>query len=356
MDLDLVRTIAEGGAPCVLVTILEVKGSAPRHPGTKMLVRSASDLIGTVGGGEGEMRAIDAAVTALAARKSTILGLSMKGASATGDESICGGVDKLLVEFVDETEPYRFAGALLASGRRALFVKTLALHPLGAGVVVHTDLLDDLGQPVAGESMKAAGKGVGPDPMTALRSGKACFFGAQGIFLDPVSPAEKLLVIGAGHVGRALVEVAGHLDFAISLADDRPEFLREGSFPPTVRLILGSWPALFEGYPFDPSTYAVIMTRNHVFDLECARELLRRDYRYAGLIGSARKVRLIIEQLLSEGFDPEKVATIHAPIGLDIAAESPQEIAVAILAELIAVRRNAAPIASLRNAQSRRGG
>jgi xanthine dehydrogenase accessory factor len=102
--------------------------------------------------------------------------------------------------------------------------------------------------------------------------------------------------------------------------------------------------------PVHAATYAVIMTRGHLLDLACVRAVLKRPYRYAGFMGSARKTRLILEQLEKDGCDPARVAALWAPIGLDIGAETPAELAVAILAELVAVRRNAGILADLRRA------
>jgi xanthine dehydrogenase accessory factor len=96
-----------------------------------------------------------------------------------------------------------------------------------------------------------------------------------------------------------------------------------------------------QDFPFDSATYAVMVTRGHLSDLECVRAVLTRTYRYAGFIGSERKARLLREQLARDGFAQEKIDSLHAPIGLAIKAETPAELAVAILAELVAVRRNA---------------
>jgi xanthine dehydrogenase accessory factor len=130
----------------------------------------------------------------------------------------------------------------------------------------------------------------------------------------------------------------------------------EGRFPAAVRAVQCGFAQAVADFPFDCATYAVILTRGHLLDLECVRAVLKRPCRYAGFMGSARKTRLILEQVLKDGCDPARVASLCAPIGLDIGAETPEELAIAILGELVAVRRNAGLLASLqREREARRG-
>jgi xanthine dehydrogenase accessory factor len=156
-----------------------------------------------------------------------------------------------------------------------------------------------------------------------------------------VFPQEKLIILGGGHVGQALAAMAAGLDFEVTVVDDRTHFAAPGRFPPAVRTLCAGYAEAIGAFPFDSATYAVIVTRGHLFDLECIRGVLARKYRYAGFIGSARKSKLLKAQAVSDGFEKSRVDTLHAPIGLDIAAETPAEIAVSILGEIVAVRRNA---------------
>jgi xanthine dehydrogenase accessory factor len=193
-----------------------------------------------------------------------------------------------------------------------------------------------------------------PDALRALATGKAQFNEPAGLFYDPLFPEEKLLILGAGHVGRALAGMAPALGFSVTVVDDRPEYLTPERFPGTVRAVLGDFSRAIAEFPFDAATYAVVVTRGHLLDLQCLRALLAQPYRYAGFMGSARKTRFLIDQVLADGQDPVKVASVCAPIGLDIGAETPEELAIAILGELVAVRRNAAILAELQGAREAR--
>jgi len=142
-------------------------------------------------------------------------------------------------------------------------------------------------------------------------------------------------------VGRALAAITPGLGFAVTVGDDRREFLEPERFPPGVSTICAPFGQIVDSFPFDQGTYVVVVTRGHLADLECVRAILPRSWRYAGLIGSRRKSRLLLERVLADGFDGEKVAALHTPIGLPIGAETPEELAVAISSELIAVRHGA---------------
>jgi xanthine dehydrogenase accessory factor len=175
---------------------------------------------------------------------------------------------------------------------------------------------------------------------SCLASGEAFCSPGLDYFYDSLLPVEKLLILGGGHVGAALATLALPLGFTVWLADDRSGVASEGRLPAGVGLLTGSFPEIVENFPLDPSSYVVVVTRGHSHDLECLRSLLRKDCLYIGLIGSARKTRLILGRLEEDGFSREKVAGLCAPVGLDIGAETPAEIAIAILAEMIAFRRN----------------
>jgi xanthine dehydrogenase accessory factor len=285
-------------------------------------------------------------------RGAALLQVAMVGDDIAGPDQVCGGTSTLLIEPLGEAAPYRLALERLERGERVLLVKRIvapAPCPAQGPVTVAVALLDQGGVPVWGE--------VPLDPAAAARAldrGQARFDPETGVFCDPLCPCEKLLILGAGHVGRALAAVAPALGFAVTVVDDRPEFLAPERFPDGVHTLQSGFAAAIGAFPFDAATYAVVLTRGHHLDLECVRALLGRTWRYAGFMGSARKTRLILDQVLRDGCDPAKVAALWAPIGLDIAGETPEELAVAILAELVAVRRNAGILPALRLAAAAR--
>ena len=335
MGPDILSALLSAPSPAALVTILSVQGSAPRHAGSKMLVFSDGRVLGTVGGGKGEAMAVAAGRDAIAAGKSRILRIEMLGTEAEGGAMICGGVNALLVELVGSLEPYRAAQAALSGGRRVALEKTLGPEGSGGAVDLRVRLLDRSdGSPVQD---------------AAFSRGKATLSesGAGAVFLDPLVPAEKLLILGGGHVGRAVAAMAAPLGFQITVADDRPEFSAQGSFGPAVRTLTVPLVEAVSSFPFDPASYAIVVTRGHRYDLDCCRALMKAEYRYAGVIGSSRKIGMILDQLAADGYPAEKIRSLRAPIGLEIEAETPEEIAVAIAAELVAVRRDAPMLAAL---------
>jgi xanthine dehydrogenase accessory factor len=343
VSYDFVKAVAESGGAGALVTVIETRGSAPRHSGARMLVRRKGAPLGTVGGGKVEERAREAGLKCIERKGSQTLTVEMQGSSAEGPDLLCGGTCRMLAEFIDDARPYQAALARLERGERVLLLRALGRAADGAPASVTRTLLDEGGAVVVDG-------GVQYEPARAaqcLQTGKPALAEAEGVFYDPLFPEEKLLILGGGHVGQALAELAVKLDFAVTVADERPEFADSRRFPPGVRALSRSYQESIRSFPFDAATYVVVLTHSHVRDLECVRAILSRRYRYAGFIGSARKTKLLREQLKADGFPQGKLDALHAPIGLAIRAETPAELAVSILGELVAVRRNADPRGSM---------
>jgi xanthine dehydrogenase accessory factor len=171
----------------------------------------------------------------------------------------------------------------------------------------------------------------------AQENGLVCG-GRMDVHVDPLSPSPDLYIIGAGHVGWHLARVASEIGFRIHVVDDREKFANAERFP-GVDVIVEPIPPWLERAEFSQSAFVVVVTRGHTHDLDAMRALAPRDVRYLGLIGSRAKVVRIFDLLLAEGVPPERLDRVHAPIGLEIGAVTPAEIAISILAELIAVRR-----------------
>jgi len=162
--------------------------------------------------------------------------------------------------------------------------------------------------------------------------------GQMSVYIEPIEPSPELYVIGAGHVGYHLATMAQDVGFQVHVVDDREKFASRERFPNATEVVTEDIPAWLERTKLPAHAYVVIVTRGHTNDLDALRALAPRELRYVGLIGSRAKVARISDQLLSEGMAPEVLTQVHAPIGLEIGAVSPQEIAVSILAELIAVK------------------
>lgn len=350
MELEIIKAIAEGRGSLALATIIDVKGSSPRHPGSSMLLGPEVGQLGTVGGGRGEARAIQDCRTALETRRPSRLHVEMVGTDITGPAMVCGGTNTMLIEPVEDPEPYRLAQARLARGERVVFVKRILPASAERPLEVTLSLVDQRGVAVFG-TLDGAEQAAAA---RALDTGRPHLEEEAGVFYDAVFPREQLLILGAGHVGQALAAAAPALGFQVTVVDDRPEFLAPERFPDGVRTVRDGFTAAIAAFPFDAATYAVVVSGGHLLDLECMRGVLRREYRYAGFMGSARKARFLIDQLLQDGFDPARVAALWGPIGLDIGAETPAELASAILCEMIAVRRQARVLPDLQRATAAR--
>jgi len=175
----------------------------------------------------------------------------------------------------------------------------------------------------------------------AAESGLICG-GQMGIFIEPIEPSPALYVFGAGHVGQFVARAAHDAGFQVHVVDDREKFANRDRFPDVASVTVDDIPQWLQRTALPSSAYAVILTRGHRHDLDTLRALAPRRLRYLGLIGSRAKVKRIYDVLVEEGVTLEQLEHVHAPIGLDIGAVTPQEIAVAIVAELIAVRRGKA--------------
>ncbi len=165
--------------------------------------------------------------------------------------------------------------------------------------------------------------------------------GAWQLYIESQSALPELLIVGAGHIARPLHRIGAMLGFRVTVADDRPEFADEKWFPEAERVRLLDFSDPFKELDVGPASYIVLVTRGHKYDYDCIHQLLKMDARpaYLGMIGSRRRVRATLEALVADGIDPQRLTDVHAPIGLDIGAETPEEIALAIAAEIVALRR-----------------
>ncbi len=186
----------------------------------------------------------------------------------------------------------------------------------------------------------------------AAHTSRSAAYGAGGatlqLFIDVQTPPPHLLIIGAGHIAAPLAAIGRICEFEVTVLDDRPQYADRRRFPTADRVIAGAFTEelrrLRRGQPtFDENTYVVLVTRGHQYDVACLLDVLDDPLAYIGMIGSRRRIRAVYELLEREqGVAPEKFDRIHAPIGLDIGAQTPAEIAVCIMAEIISVQRHTA--------------
>jgi xanthine dehydrogenase accessory factor len=172
----------------------------------------------------------------------------------------------------------------------------------------------------------------------AEESGLICG-GQMDVFIEPIEPAPRLYIVGAGHVGYQLGQIAPTVGFRLHVVDDRQKFANHERFPAADEVVVESLEQWVATADIPASAYVVVLTRGHRQDFDVLRALSGRTFRYVGLIGSRAKVARLTDALIDAGVAPDWIKQLRAPIGFDIGAVSPEEIAVAILAELIAVRR-----------------
>lgn len=182
-----------------------------------------------------------------------------------------------------------------------------------------------------------------------VKSASTCQVKDNHVFVEHFGMRPRLVVLGGGHISLSLVKLGKLLDFHITVADDRKEFANKDRFPQADCILCGDFSEIFKEIPDLPANYYVVVTRGHKGDSECIRQILSRKYAYAGMIGSKTKVARTKKTLCEEGFDPEQIDAIHAPIGLKIGAVTPEEIAVCIAAEIIQ-EKNAVPTESIDDA------
>ncbi len=173
--------------------------------------------------------------------------------------------------------------------------------------------------------------------------------GRMDIFLEPIAAGPAVLIVGGGHVGQAVAAAAKRAGFRVTVVDDREGVVSEERFPSADRRLVGGTELMHDPIAVDEATFVVVVTRGHRFDQDWVKVLLPCRPRYVGMIGSVEKVRASFEKLEADGVPAAALRTVHAPIGLDIGAETPEEIAVSVVAEMIAVRHGIEDTAMLKD-------
>lgn len=166
--------------------------------------------------------------------------------------------------------------------------------------------------------------------------------GVMDIYIEPIVPSPKVFIFGGGHISLFLAKISAMIGFQVAVIDDRPQFANQERFPEAEEVIAEEFPFALPKLKVNRSSYLVIVTRGHAFDQEVLEWALGKETRYLGMIGSRKKLKTVYDNLAAKGIPPEKFKRVHAPVGLDIGALTPEEIAVAIAAEMIQERRKRA--------------
>jgi len=307
-----------------------------------MLVFPDGSQVGTLGGGCVEAEVKRRALRLLDAGQTELLTFNLDSDYGWDDGLICGGRMKMLVDPVRgeaEFSYYRHLLEHLATDQGC--TEAVILDPEKAdGQVADRFLLNDSGEVIATASQNGTTNPLPNSIAQQLRplSQRPRPYVAGGVSFLPHLRRCRLVIVGAGHVGQKVGELAAACDFDVWAVDDREQYCNAERFPQAKRLIVGEIDAALSGLDIDHNTYCLIVTRGHQHDEEALYHLAETPARYVGLIGSQRKIKMIFEDLLRDGISREALSRVYAPLGLDIGSQTVPEIAVSIVAELIAHR------------------
>lgn len=323
------------GKSFVLATVISRSGSAPRSAGAKMLVRADGSTLGTVGGGILEAQVQQLAGEVLREHRAVVRGFVFSGQDAATMDAICGGQVEVLVEWIDagdsQLEVVVQQLKTAADNHRPAWL--LSGLPGGSLTRQHVLVRAD------GSAVGTLPEGLDPEVVLNTRQPVCLQADGQNWLVEPLDIAGTTYIFGAGHVSRSLAEFTRAVGFWTVVLDDRPEYANPERFPNADQcIVLESFSEALGKIAVDRDSYLVIVTRGHLHDRTVLAQALRTDAGYIGMIGSRRKCGLIFDELRREGFSAEDMARVHAPIGLPINAETPEEIGISIVAEMIQVR------------------
>ena len=347
-----IKQLLNEGETLAITTIVSTLGSTPREVGAKMVVTTSGEILGTIGGGCGEAEVRRRAVEAIRARKPEMVKVELLDDIESNSPAVCGGVldafidpwskeDDItlrLAEELDEIEKVGNAAALasvitaegfddVASGDKCL----VRDGNVCCGNIRNQELL-------AAIKKEAAVRQEREDCQRAtleLSGGRKV-----EVFFEVMTAVRKAIIVGAGHLAIPLVQFTKILGFHTTVLDDRVIYANRERFPNADEVLTGDMAETLSGIDITPQTYIVLITRGHQFDEPCLRAVIHSKAKYIGMIGSRRRVKACFIRFRDEEGIPEELLNrVHAPIGLDINAESPEEIALSIAAEMVNVRR-----------------
>ncbi|MBW2205661.1 MAG: XdhC family protein [Deltaproteobacteria bacterium] len=334
----------------VLATIIRQTGSAPRGVGTKFIVMEDGSSFGTIGGGLLEAKAVESAKEVFESGFPVRLKMLFTGKDVAETDMICGGEAEVFLEplFLQNPTQYQIvkkAMEVLQKGGKGVLATVVAKERwtmkeaqkifLGADGEKIGNFKD------APEAEDRIAKGMA-EILQENRTDVILLQDSEGkdieIFVEPVSSDPAIYIFGGGHVSGEIIPLARRVGFKVVVVDDRAEFADPKRFPDATDVFEYPFEGVMEKFLINQSAYLVVVTRGHIHDKTVLTQALGTPARYIGMIGSRRKRDMIYSALLQEGFSQADIDRVHSPIGLAIGAETPEEIAVSIVAELIMVR------------------
>jgi xanthine dehydrogenase accessory factor len=328
------------GESFVLATILSRCGSAPRDVGSRMIIRSDGTIIGTIGGGILEATVQKLAKELFTSRKTLVRSFTLNREGSAPIGMICGGNVEFLLHFEDASQPARLKHyeellSALNSKKRAWLIMKLPDGEVSEGAPAAYLFKDD------GASLEDRGLPPAKEFLVEASSTQPVVLEFQGkrFFVEPLCSEGSAYIFGAGHIGQKLAQLTKFVGFHSVVLDDREEFANRELLGSADRIVvLRSFDEAMNDLNIDEESYLVIVTRGHVHDKTVLAQALRTRARYIGMIGSRTKRDATYEALTKEGFTDGDFARVRAPVGLNIGAETPEEIAISIVAELIQAR------------------
>lgn len=311
------------GEDLVLVTVVASSGATPRGAGARMLVGRDGRLYGTIGGGAVEYRSEQIAREVLAQKVSGEHDFSLTRDDVQNLGMICGGAVNVFFHYIPAGDAAHIA---VAGEAEELFRRGESFW-----------LISDLG---GGGALSIVTKKDAPDwlrPHLAAHPKRITEAG-RDMFAEQLNSSGRVYIFGGGHVAQALVPVLAGVGFRCVVMDDREEFTRRELFPAAEEVKLIDFRNIAASADITAEDYVCVMTRGHAYDTVVQAQMLRTPACYIGVIGSRAKIAAVREILRGEGFDESDFKRITTPIGLDIKAETPAEIAISIAAQLIELR------------------
>ncbi len=347
---EALKALGERKERGALVTVVRTRGSAPRRAGAKMLVLAGGEIIGTVGGGCVEAEVSQEAQDVLKTGEPKLLSFSLTADLAADTGMICGGTMDMFIE--PESD---FAGEILEALTRneAVALANVTKSSDGAQAQPGMKLLvkedGTVSGALAGSPLE---RPMVEDCLAAIRAGdeenRIARYPVEGAvgpeaaveaYIEVIRRRPTAIIVGAGHIGVHLTRIARAAGFDVTIIDDRPDFADAERLPDANRVVAADIAESLANLEIDANSYVVLVTRGHKHDEIALREVVGSSAAYIGMIGSRTRVRTVRERLIRDGFPRERLDSIYAPIGLDIGAETPEEIAVSIVAEMVKVRR-----------------
>jgi xanthine dehydrogenase accessory factor len=334
--------------PCVLATVIHTQGSTPQKAGSSALIGNNQLLAGTVGGGITELKVIQQAQSTIESKKSAVYSFNLGGDLTRGSDSICGGTMTVLLDATPELHlPVFIQLKNSLEQRKAGVLITLVDESNPENLIItrfwiskndQLQLPDDLKvviEPVISEMFEY--QKFDPCRMIPVKGMETCTNGF--VFLESFLPKPSLVIAGAGHIGKSLAQLGKFLDFEVTVWDDRPEYADKSQIPDADFVLSGAVDSTIDQMEIWEDSYLVIVTRGHKGDAEVLRQFIGTNAAYIGMIGSKAKVKQMKTSFLENGWTtPEQWNQIFTPIGLDIGAQTVEEIAISIAAQLVQVR------------------